>query len=332
MLVSVVMAVYNGQEYLREAIDSVLLQTYTDIELIIVNDASTDRTKEILEQIIDERVKMIHLEKNEGAASALNLGIGHAKGKWIAIHDADDISYPKRIEKQVGYLNKHPDTVAVSSFIKCIHGRNNLIPQQYLSGLEKLINRVQTSEEIKSDLYTTCPLTHGTIMFSKKAFVDLGKYDSILRISYDYDLWTRLIPLGKIEKLPEKLYKYRVHNDSLTNNNLVQNINEMFFSCAKYVRNTCYETKKERPAMIVFGPKNLANNFAFQARDNLNVLKVIYKNEISFLPRIITLLKQKKLDGAVMLSNYKYRDSVFSYLTKKGMELNKNLFEFWIWF
>ena len=80
------------------------LQTYTDLELIIVNDASTDKTGEILERVTDERVTVIHLAENRGAAAALNLGIEQAKGDWIAIHDADDISYPNRIERQMRYL------------------------------------------------------------------------------------------------------------------------------------------------------------------------------------------------------------------------------------
>ena len=84
MLVSIVMAVYNGQEYLQEAVDSILCQTYTGFELIIINDASTDRTRELLAQITDKRVKVIHLEENKGSF-ALNLGIERRSGKWIAI-------------------------------------------------------------------------------------------------------------------------------------------------------------------------------------------------------------------------------------------------------
>ena len=332
MLVSIVMAVYNGQEYLQEAVDSILCQTYTGFELIIINDASTDRTRELLAQITDKRVKVIHLEENKGAAFALNLGIEKAKGKWIAVHDADDLSYPWRIEKQIDYLNKHRDLVAAGSFIECIPGRKDHIPKQNISGLEKLINRVQTSEEIKLELYRTCPLTHGTMIYSKKAFINLGKYNSDLKISYDYDLWTRLTTVGKIKKIPEKLYKYRMHSNSLTTKNQLQNIKEMFFSCAKYIRNTRYKKHKERPVMLVFGPTYYARNFSLQAKKYLNVVKIIDNNEISLLPLIITLLKQKKLDGVVLLSNFKYRDSVFNYLIKHGLKLNADFFEFWIWF
>ncbi|MGI6328194.1 MAG: glycosyltransferase family 2 protein [Dethiobacteria bacterium] len=331
MLVSIVMAVYNGQEYLQDAVDSILRQTYTSFELIIINDASTDRTKEILGLIADKRVKVIHLKENRGAAFALNLGISQAKGKWIAVHDADDLSYPYRIEKQIDYLKQRRNLVAAGSFIECIPGRNDYIPQQNLGGLENLINRVQTSEEIKLELFRTCPLTHGTMIYSKKAFTSLGKYNPVLKISYDYDLWTRLITAGNIEKVPEKLYKYRMHSNSLTTKNQLQNINEMFFSCAKYIRINCYKEHKERPVMLVFGPTYYAQSFSLQTRNNLNVVKIIDQNEINLLPMIINLFKNKKLDGAVILSNFKYRDSVFNYLEKHGLKLNVNFFEFWIW-
>src|SRR5690606_2460390 len=124
-------------------------------------------TKQILSRISDKRIQTIHLTAKKGAAFALNLGIEQAKGQWIAIHDADDLSYPRRIETQVNYLWKHPDVVAAGSFIKCIRGKGNCIPEINLSGLENLINRKQTSEDIKSELYRTCPLTHGSMLFSR---------------------------------------------------------------------------------------------------------------------------------------------------------------------
>ncbi len=328
MAVSVVMAVHNGQEYLREAVESVLLQTYTDLELIIVNDASTDKTGEILERIADERVTVIHLAENRGAAAALNLGIEQAKGDWIAIHDADDISYPNRIERQMRYLQDRPGTVAVGSFIECISGRDH-IPPRYLYGLEQIINRVQSSEEISEELYQTCHLTHGTMLFSKKTFMELGQYDPNLKISYDYDLWTRLVTAGRIEKIPEKLYKYRLHGGSLTKKNPLQNINEMFYISAKYIRRTCYKEKRERPVIAVFGCKVVAGNYVFQARGSLNVVKVIDKKGMSCGPAIVTLLNEKKLDGVVILSKYKKGGKIFKYLKDEGLEPNKNLFLFW---
>ena len=109
MLVSVVMAVYNGEKFLQKAIDSILAQSYQEIEVIVVNDGSIDTTKKILDQVEDERVRIIHLERNQGAANALNIAIDNAMGQWIAIHDADDISYSNRILEQVRFLRKIPN-------------------------------------------------------------------------------------------------------------------------------------------------------------------------------------------------------------------------------
>ncbi|MBT2701634.1 glycosyltransferase family 2 protein [Bacillus sp. ISL-40] len=100
MLFSVVMAVYNGEEYLKEAIDSILHQTYKDFEFIIVNDGSSYKTREILNLIEDNRVRVIHLEVNKGLANALNMGIQNANGEWIVRQDADHVSYPHRIIEQ----------------------------------------------------------------------------------------------------------------------------------------------------------------------------------------------------------------------------------------
>ena len=124
MKVALVMAVYNGEEYVQETIKSILSQTYQHLEIVIVNDGSTDSTSKILDAIIDRRVKIIHLEVNKGVANGLNVGIGQTEAEWIAIHDADDLSLPRRIEEQVDYIQAHPYVVAVGSFIQCIAGGN----------------------------------------------------------------------------------------------------------------------------------------------------------------------------------------------------------------
>ncbi|UJF31540.1 glycosyltransferase family 2 protein [Paenibacillus hexagrammi] len=122
MKVSVITAVFNGEAYIQEAIDSILGQTYTDLEYIIVNDGSTDKTREILDRIQDPRVKVIHLPENQGAARCMNLAASHATGEWIAVQDADDISLPRRLELQVEHIRKNPKLVLVGSKIDCISG------------------------------------------------------------------------------------------------------------------------------------------------------------------------------------------------------------------
>ena len=112
--ISVVMAVYNGEKYLREAIDSILNQTFKDFEFIIVNDGSTDRTREILESFIDPRIVLIHQE-HMGLTKSLNRGIALAKGKYIARQDADDISMAERLEKQFNFLESHENVALLGT-------------------------------------------------------------------------------------------------------------------------------------------------------------------------------------------------------------------------
>lgn len=331
MLVSIAMAVYNGGEYLQEAVDSILNQSYREIEVIIVDDGSKDNSREILDQIRDERVKIIHLEKNQGAANALNIAIERARGEWIAIHDADDISYPNRIEEQVKFIVENPGLVAVGSFIECIGDNEASTTQAGLKGLENFINRSQTTEEIKQQLCSACPLTHGTMFFSKKAFYEVGKYNSDLKITYDYELWTRLILKGPILKIPNKLYKYRVYSNSLTNKNLSLTIRESFRTCAKYIRKNCYQTQKSRPTMVLFGLEKSSLEFAKEAKGHLKIVKIINKRKRNYLKKLIKMFNDKELAGVVILSSYKFKRETHRYLLENGMELNKNLFVYWVW-
>lgn len=117
------------------------MQTYPEFEYIIVNDGSTDGTKEILDAIQDTRVSIIHLDQNRGATFCLNQRINQAEGKWIAIQDADDISVPTRLEEQVNYLESHPQAIGVSSFVKEIEGEES-VSKEFLYAHESAFNRV----------------------------------------------------------------------------------------------------------------------------------------------------------------------------------------------
>lgn len=113
--ISVIMSVYNGEKYLREAIDSILNQTFTHFEFIIVNDGSTDKSLNIIKSYNGSRIILVQQE-NKGLAAALNEGIKIAKGKYIAMMDADDISLPTRLEKQIQFMEAHPEYVAIGSW------------------------------------------------------------------------------------------------------------------------------------------------------------------------------------------------------------------------
>ncbi|NHJ46179.1 MAG: glycosyltransferase family 2 protein, partial [Asgard group archaeon] len=113
--VTVLMSVFNGEKYLREAIDSVLHQTFTDFEFLIINDGSTDNSVEIINSYDDERIHLVHNEQNIGLAASLNKGINLARGEYIARMDCDDINHQTRLEKQVKFMDKNPDIGLLSS-------------------------------------------------------------------------------------------------------------------------------------------------------------------------------------------------------------------------
>jgi glycosyltransferase involved in cell wall biosynthesis len=232
MEISVITAVYNGERYLQTAIDSILRQTERSFEYIIVNDGSTDDTKKILEHIQDKRVKIIHQLKNLGAATCLRLAVEQAGGSWIAIQDADDISMPMRLEKQRAFLIEHPHIGLVGSFIQCISE-----PQLKRRAIatEHLINTVH------SNPFYGASYCHGTLMFSKKLYKQIGGYSEKYKIAYDYDLLRRFRSVTSIAKVPERLYQYRIRNESLSNRKILETNKESMeislLSIIDYTRN-----------------------------------------------------------------------------------------------
>jgi glycosyltransferase involved in cell wall biosynthesis len=125
--ISVVMSVYNGEKYLRQAIESILQQTYTDFEFIIIDDGSTDSSREIIQSYDDKRIRLVINEQNIGLTKSLNKGIRLAKGEFIARMDADDISLPQRFEKQVAYLDSHPEVGVLGTYANIIDHRGKII-------------------------------------------------------------------------------------------------------------------------------------------------------------------------------------------------------------
>ena len=119
--VAVLMSVYNGEKYLREAINSILSQTFNDFEFLIINDGSTDGTADILKSYTDSRIKIINNEKNIGLTKSLNKGLKIAKGEYIARQDADDISMPERLKEEVAFLEIHKDYAVVGTFVKILN-------------------------------------------------------------------------------------------------------------------------------------------------------------------------------------------------------------------
>ncbi len=204
--VSILMPVYNTAPYLREAIDSMLSQTFTDFELIVLNDCSPDNAEEILDTYNDPRIVRYRGERNVGLANVLNVGIEMACGKYIARMDSDDISLPNRLKVQVDFLEKHPDIDLVS------------VAMQLFGAKEEVWVREQNPEKVKINALFYSPVLHASSMWRKESFERHGlRFRQDMVPAEDYDLWTRALVRGlKLVNLPDVLYRYRLHPNQAT--------------------------------------------------------------------------------------------------------------------
>jgi hypothetical protein len=208
--VSVVLPVRNGERFLVEAVQSVLSQTIDEIELLLVDDGSTDRTAEIVQDFAerDWRVQVIRLERS-GIAHALNAGIARARGRYVARMDADDICHPSRLQKQVDHLDANADCVAVGSAVAVMdetggHVGTRTYPEHHAEITRTLINGQSTA------------MAHPTVMARREALVSVGGYRPDSVPSEDLDLWFRLSRVGTLANISEQLLRYRRHSDAVS--------------------------------------------------------------------------------------------------------------------
>lgn len=206
--VSVVMPAYNAEKYIREAIDSVLAQTFTDFEFIILDDGSTDATAAIIQSYEDDRIRFCPNERNMGVAATLNRGLKLAQGEYIARMDADDVSFPERFEKQITCLDLNRDIAVLGTGIESFCDAGML--SVYLCSCEP--------EKLKEDLFFSCGIAHPSVMMRRDAILALGGYDETYNGLEDYELWFRVAERYEISTLPEVLFRYRMHGGQVTKN------------------------------------------------------------------------------------------------------------------
>ena len=203
--VSVALPVHNCERYVAEAIESILAQTFTDFEFLIVDDGSTDGTLPILNRFAarDSRIRVIS-RPNTGIVGALNEMLGLARADLVARMDADDVALPVRFERQVRYLDEHPECVMVGSRVTIIDPDGDALTE---------MGDALSHEQIVTDLlnYKGQMVYHPAVIYRRKAVLDLGGYRPECREAEDLDLFLRLAEVGQIVNLPEPLLKYREH-------------------------------------------------------------------------------------------------------------------------
>jgi len=209
--VSVILPAYNCEKFIGKAIQSVLQQTLSDFELIIINDGSSDKTEFAILAFADPRIVYLKNETNSGLIFSLNKGIEIARGKYMARMDADDICMPSRLAKQMEYLDKHSETTMVASTISFIDTAGND------KGNWPLDRKAISPNFIRTKMPFENCIAHPSIMI-RAAILKKLKYDPRQVNIEDYDLWLRLLSRGHvIDKINEPLLLYRIHDESITN-------------------------------------------------------------------------------------------------------------------
>lgn len=211
--VTVLMPVYNGEKYLREAMESILGQTYTDFEFLIINDGSTDRSVEIIESYPDARIRLVHNEKNINLIATLNKGIELARGEYIARMDCDDISLPDRLAKQVAFMDAHPEIGGCGTWAKVIDEKGNVYKSR----------KALTGKSIKRLRWIPTPFIHPTIM-ARTSLLKENRYSEGYLYAEDYELWLRLCRETEIFNLKDYLLYYRIHPDNVSSSKREQQL------------------------------------------------------------------------------------------------------------
>lgn len=209
-LVSIISGYHNREDSLDDSIQSLIGQTYKNIEIIIFDDHSTDKTYDKLVAITstDKRIRLVRNAENKGFVRSLIEAVQSAKGEYIAIHGSGDFSYPTRIEKQVTVLNNYPNIGVVGTFVENITvtdiGENSVLMENRINGNATEILKIKNI------------FTHGEVMFRKQLHDEVGGYRNFFKFAQDYDLWSRLSVKCDFYNIPEVLYKRYLRSDGAT--------------------------------------------------------------------------------------------------------------------
>lgn len=203
--VTVLMSVYNGDTFLKEAVESIIEQTFGDFEFLVIDDGSSDSSVEIIRSYGDRRIRLISNEKNIGLAASLNSGIRMASGEYIVRMDSDDISLPDRLQRQVDFMETHREIAVCGSYMETIG--------EQIQVVKKPIN----SKLIKCFLLAGSPFSHPTVLLRTSL---IQRYDLYYNEDYsaaqDYDLWARILQIAPGWNIDEVLLHYRLHNRQLS--------------------------------------------------------------------------------------------------------------------
>ena len=291
--ISVVMGCYNNGATIKVAIESILQQSFSDFEFIIIDDCSTDATVNVVEEIADARIRLIKNASNQGLGYSLHLGMMLAKGKFIARMDADDIAMPRRFEKQVRFLEKNPAVLCVGTGARKI-GELSLFTKIF----SRNINPSCDYDHIKAWLLIGTPLLHPSVMFNAKRLHQLRlNYNPSYRKAQDYELWTRLIWEGQICNIPDKLlcYRYSAQQASSVSRSVqIENSKTMYRRMFRKLLNRDL-TDKELESHILFATKSRLSSSEFDEVEHWinSLLPYIHKTQNFQTKAVIEIISRR---------------------------------------
>jgi len=223
--VSIILATFNREKYLREAIVSALEQTYHDFELIVIDDGSTDNTKKMISAFRDPRLIYVYQE-NKGRSIARNVALNMAKGQYIAFLDSDDLYLPEKLALQVQYLDSNPHVGMIYTSAYCINGEGNFIPHKYKTTISGSIYK-------KIAFFRPVTITLPIVMVRREIIDAVGEFDEKMDRFEDTDMWRRISKITHIEAINTYTCKLRTH---VGNNFLAQNPEQLFNALHYYAQ------------------------------------------------------------------------------------------------
>jgi hypothetical protein len=201
------MAVFNGERFVAETVAGILAQDYGHFEFIIIDDGSTDATRDIVSSFADPRIVLLANERNLGLSESLNRGLAAARGEYIARQDADDVSAPTRLARQVEFLDTHPAVGLLGTAHTEIDDAGRVIAD---------VDAHTDHAMIAWSLLFFCPFVHSSVMFRRRVVDDVGAYDPAFRYALDFEYWTRIARRWRVANLPDRLVRQRFHDNSMT--------------------------------------------------------------------------------------------------------------------
>lgn len=304
------MSVYNGQNYLDDAIQSILTQTYKDFEFIIINDGSTDKSLEIIKkyQMFDERIILISRE-NKGLIASLNEGIEHSRGKYIARMDADDISLPTRFEEQIKFMEKNEHIGVCGTAIIGFSEHTQ----------EKVWTLNTANTTLKTELLFSSCFAHPSIFIRKKVIDQYNLlYDSNFPHAEDFELWTRIADYTDFANISTPLLKYRILQSSATrqadqdHNQRFEIIKKIFI---KYLDQLGIQNSEEENRLhftLSVTSRIQTNRINFTALENY-FQKLVQANEVK---KLFNSTELKKILGKKWIWNLYYRKELQGFFSK----------------